>query len=94
VEIFLETRGVGVAPPPPLQTTRRGSGVGQGPRKLYRILRCIVGSYGLDSLLVREVSTVKDWGISLKPPIFESRVGGLVTYSTLRNAGYITVQLP
>jgi len=65
---------------------------------MYRILRCVVGSYGFDSLLLTEDSTVKDWGISLisilKPPIIESRGGGLVTYSTLRNAGYFIVQPP
>jgi hypothetical protein len=70
---------------------RRGRGVGQGPRKMYRILRCVVSSYGLDSLILTEDSTVRDWGVSLisilKPRIIESRGGELVTYATLRNAG-------
>ena len=74
----------------PRQTTRRGRGVGQGRRKMYRILRCVVSSYRLDSLLLTEDCTVRDWGVSLisilKPRITESRGGGLVTYATLRNA--------
>ena len=49
----------------PLQTTRRGRGVGQGPRKMYRILRWVVCSYGLDSLLLTENSTLRDCDVSL-----------------------------